>query len=122
MVYDFMYQRMILFVLYGLFHKFHANVAFPAIYAHVLPNRKYRKYCVITYQNLKYRVISCEPKKKISLMGDRDPTENEAAERDGRPTRLTLRSHHYHIGFDRYYNGHIHALQCIHLKLLLTGI
>ena len=34
MVYDFMHQRMILFVLYGLFHKFHANVAFPAIYAH----------------------------------------------------------------------------------------
>ena len=32
MVYDFMHQRMILFVLYGLFHKFHANVAFPAIY------------------------------------------------------------------------------------------
>ena len=27
MVYDFMHQRMILFVLYGLFHKFHANVA-----------------------------------------------------------------------------------------------
>ena len=25
MVYDFMYQRMILFVLYGLFHKFHAK-------------------------------------------------------------------------------------------------
>ena len=47
MVYDFMHQRMILFVLYGLFHKFHANVAFPAIYAHFLPNRKYRKYRVI---------------------------------------------------------------------------
>ena len=52
-------------------------------------------------------------------MGDRDPTENEAAERDGRPTRLTLRSHHYHIGFDRYYNGHIYALQCITLKVTL---
>ena len=24
------------------------------------------------YQNLKYRVISCEPKKKISLMGGQD--------------------------------------------------
>ena len=34
MVYDFMHQRMILFVLYGHFHKFYANVAFPAIYAH----------------------------------------------------------------------------------------
>ena len=32
---NFMHQRMILFVLYGLFHKFHANVAFPAIYAFV---------------------------------------------------------------------------------------
>ena len=56
MVYDFMHQRMILFVLYGLFHKFHANVAFPAIYAHFLPNRKYRKYCVIILSKLK---ISC---------------------------------------------------------------
>ena len=37
-----MHQRMILFVLYGLFHKFHANIAFPAIYKHFLPNRKYR--------------------------------------------------------------------------------
>ena len=56
MVYDFMHQRMILFVLYGLFHKFHANVAFPAIYAHFLPNRKYRKYRVIIVSKPK---ISC---------------------------------------------------------------
>ena len=66
MVYDFMHQRMILFVLYGLFHKFHANVAFPAIYAHFLPNRKYRKYRVSIVSKPK---ISCEPKKKISLRG-----------------------------------------------------
>ena len=38
MVYDFMHQRMILFVLYGLFHKFHANIAFPAIYKHFYRN------------------------------------------------------------------------------------
>ena len=44
MVYDFMHQRMILFVLYGLFTSF--NVAFPAN-AHFLPNRKYCKYRVI---------------------------------------------------------------------------
>ena len=56
MVYDFMHQRMILFVLYRLFHKFHANVAFPAIYAHFLPNRKYRKYRVIIVSKPK---ISC---------------------------------------------------------------
>ena len=56
MVYDFMHQRIILFVLYGLFHKFHANVAFPAIYAQLLPNRKYRKYCVIIVSKPK---ISC---------------------------------------------------------------
>ena len=56
MVYDFMHQRMILFVLYGLFHKFHANVAFPAIYAHFLPNLKYCKYRVIIVSKPK---ISC---------------------------------------------------------------
>ena len=69
MVYDFMHQRMILFLLYGLFHKFHANVAFPAIYAHFLPNRKYRKYCVIIESKSK---ISCNivwTLKKISLRG-----------------------------------------------------
>ena len=55
-----------IFLLYGLFHKFHANVAFPAIYAHLLPNRKYRKYRVIIVSKPK---ISCEPKKKISLRG-----------------------------------------------------
>ena len=53
MVYDSMHQRMILFVLYGLFH---ANVAFPAIYAHFLPNPKYCKYRVIIVSKPK---ISC---------------------------------------------------------------
>ena len=53
---NFMHQRMILFVLYELFHKFHANLAFPAMYAHLLPNRKYRKYRVIIVSKPK---ISC---------------------------------------------------------------
>ena len=72
MVYDFMHQRMILFVLYELFHKFYANVAFPAIYAHFLPNRKYRKYRVIIVSKPK---ISCNivwTLKKISLRGEQD--------------------------------------------------
>ena len=38
------------------FHEFHANVVFPAIYSHLLPNRKYRKYRVIIVSKPK---ISC---------------------------------------------------------------
>ena len=44
----FKHQRMILCVFYRLFHEFHANVAFLAIYAHFLPNQKYRIYHAIT--------------------------------------------------------------------------
>ena len=39
-----------------IFHKFHANVAFPTIYEHFLRNRKYRKYRVIIVSKPK---ISC---------------------------------------------------------------
>ena len=47
-VYDFMHQRMILFVLYGLFHKFHAKMSHFLQFRRIfLPNRKYRKYRVI---------------------------------------------------------------------------
>ena len=63
-VYDFMHQRMILFVLYRLFHKFHANVAFPPIYAHFLPNRKHCKYRVILVS--KPLNIVWTPKKDIA--------------------------------------------------------
>ena len=38
------------------FHKFHSKVAFPAIYAHFLPNWKYRKYREIIVSKPK---ISC---------------------------------------------------------------
>ena len=38
------------------FHEFHDNVVIPAIYAHILPNEKYRKYRVIIVSKPK---ISC---------------------------------------------------------------
>ena len=68
-VYDFMHQRMILFVLYRLFHKFHANVAFPQFTRIFYQIGNIASIVWLSYQNLKYRVISCEPKKKISLRG-----------------------------------------------------
>ena len=38
------------------FHKFREHVVIPAICAHILPNEKYRKYCVIIISKPK---ISC---------------------------------------------------------------
>ena len=55
------------------FREVHASVAFPAMYAIFLPNRKYWQYCVIiSYIVLKPK-ISCNivwTLKKISLRGD----------------------------------------------------
>ena len=68
----FMHQRMILFVLYRLFHKSHANVAFPAIYTHVLPSLKYRRYCgiIVLKPKILYNIVWTF--NKISLTGDQD--------------------------------------------------